>query len=290
MNKSAVTRKTTFPMRLILYIAAGLVLIAGGQLFIYPEQTDIYFAWTIKPFITATFLGASYWSSVLIELLAAREKVWVRARISVIPVFTFTTLTLIVTLMHLDKFHLDTTAFQPMTVAATWAWIAIYALVPVLLLAIFIYQVRQPGVDEPRQSPMPIWLATTFGIQGVFMFCLGVLLFFAKEFFPSAYSDMSNIQLLPIWSWVLSPLTAQAIGAWLIGLGLTSAWAAYEHDYARSRIMAISAILFCVLQFISIARYSDLVTWDVRGFGLVIFLLFILMTNSYAWYANRKYN
>ena len=288
MNNPAVARQTTFPMRLILYIAAGLVLIAGAQLSIYPEQTDIYFAWTIKPFVTATFLGASYWSSVLIEVLAARETVWARARIAVIPVFTFTTLTLIVTFMHLDKFHFDTTAFEPMTVAAAWAWLAIYALVPILLFGIFIYQIRQPGVDEPRQSPMPTWLAATFGIQGVFMFCLGVLLFFAKECFPSAFSDMSNIQILPIWSWVLSPLTAQAIGAWLIGLGLTSIWAAYEHDYARSRIMAISAILFCVLQFSSIARYSDQITWDIRGFGLVIFLLLLLITNIYAWRANRK--
>jgi hypothetical protein len=238
--------------------------------------------------VTATFLGAGYWTSVLLEFMAAREKVWARARIAVVPVLTFTTLTLIATLLHLDRFHLDATKFAPITLGATWAWMVIYGAVPPLMSGILIYQLRQPGVDEPRTAPMPGWLVAVLGAQGGVMVLFGVLLFFAKEIFPATFADPGNIQLLPFWSWTLSPLTARAVGAWLIGLGLTSASAAYERDFARAWIMHLSAVLFCILQFVGLARYAANVTWDARAWGFVLFLLTILAANAYAVSAAQK--
>ncbi len=271
-------RQTSRPMQLILYLAAGLVFIAGTQLFVFSEQTDIYFSWTIKPFMTAVFLGASYWTSVLLEFLAAREKVWARARIAVVPVLTFTTLTLIVTLLHIDKFHLDPSIYAPITLVATWAWLAIYGLVPPLMLGILIYQLRQPGIDEPRKAPMSSSLVVALGLEGGLMVLFGVLLFFAKEIYPATFANAEN---LPFWSWLLSPLTARAIGAWLIGLGLTSLSAAFERDFIRVRIMSISALLLCALQFIALARYGTNITWDIRAWGYIIFLLAIFVTHGY---------
>ena len=281
-------RQTSRPMRLILYLAAGLVFVAGLQLFVFSEQTDIYFSWTIKPFLTAAFLGAGYWSSVLLEFMAAREKVWARSRIAVIPVLTFTTLTLIATLLHLDKFHLDATEFAPITIAATWAWMAIYGLVPPLMFGILIYQLRKPGTDEPRTALMPNWLVIVLGVEGGVMLLLGVLLFFAKEIFPATFVDANNIQLLPFWSWTLTPLTARAVGAWLLGLGLTSISASFERDFARVRIMHLSALLFCILQFMALARYGVDMTWDVRAWGYVLFLISILGANLYGIWAGQK--
>lgn len=268
-------------MRWLLYLAAGLVFVAGTQLFIFTEQTEVYFSWTIKPFMTAAFLGAGYWTSVLLEFLAARETVWARSRIAVIPVLTFTTLTLIATLLHLDKFHFDATRFAPITVAATWAWLVVYGVVPPLMFGILIYQLRQPGTDEPRTRPMPNGLAAVLGVQGGIMLLLGVALFFAKEIFPATFADANNLQLLPFWSWVLTPLTARAAGAWLIGLGLTSAFAAYERDLARTRIMHLSALLFCTLQGVAMWRYVDNMTWDGRAWGYVFFLFTLLVANAY---------
>jgi len=281
-------RQTSRPMQFIFYLAAGLVLVAGLQLFVFSEQTEVYFSWTIKPFLTAAFLGAGYWTSVLLEFMAARERVWARSRIAVIPVLTFTTLTLIATLLHLDKFHLDATQFASITLAATWAWMAIYGLVPPLMLGILVYQLRRPGTDEPRTAPMPNWLVIVLGMEGGVMLLLGGLLFFAKEIFPATFADASNIQLLPFWSWTLTPLTARAVGAWLIGLGLTSISTVYERDFARVRIMHLSALLFCVLQFVALLRYGSNMTWDVRAWGYVLFLLAILGANVYGAWAGQK--
>ena len=88
-------------------MAALLVFLAGVQLFLFPRRTDEYFAWTVASPMTAVFLGASYWSAVGLELVASRASRWAGARIALPAVFVFTMLTLIVTLVHLDLFHLD---------------------------------------------------------------------------------------------------------------------------------------------------------------------------------------
>src|SRR5947208_5806708 len=106
-SSTASTLRLTLPgMRIMLVVAAVLVFSVGGSLTLLPLQTDRFFAWTIATPLTAGFLGAAYWSACVLELLAARERFWVYARIAVPTVLLFTVLTLIVTLVHLDKFHL----------------------------------------------------------------------------------------------------------------------------------------------------------------------------------------
>ena len=63
-------------MRVLLYVAAVLVLLAGFQLFVFTGRTNTYFAWTIVNPLAAAFLGAAYWASVAIEALAAKR--WMR--------------------------------------------------------------------------------------------------------------------------------------------------------------------------------------------------------------------
>lgn len=106
MARSTVVRPLVPGMRRLLYVAAVLVLLAGFQLFVFTGQTGTHFAWTIVNPLAAAFLGAGYWASVAIEGLCARQRVWANARIAVPSVFLFTVLTLVATLLHLDKFHL----------------------------------------------------------------------------------------------------------------------------------------------------------------------------------------
>ena len=61
-------------MRRLLYVAAALVFLAGIPLFVFPERTDRYFAWTVDSRMTSVFLGAAYWSAIGLELAAARAR------------------------------------------------------------------------------------------------------------------------------------------------------------------------------------------------------------------------
>ena len=237
------------PMRVLLGVAAVLVLLAGTQLFVFTLRTEEYFAWTVANPLTAAFLGAAYWGSFVIEALAARERVWANARIAVPSVLVFTVLTMVVTLIHLDQFHLGD-RFAWNTRAVTYGWIAIYALVPVLLLVVLVAQLRTPGVDPPRTRPPPGWLTALMGGHAALMLGLGVVLLIA----PGVGAR--------VWPWPLTPLTGRAIGAWLVGLGVAAAHALVERDLRRVRAAAWGYLTIAGLQAVALARFPDRMQWS----------------------------
>jgi hypothetical protein len=255
-------------VRWLLLAAAVLVLLAGIQLFVFTGQTGTHFAWTISNPLAAAFLGAGYWASVAIEALAGRQAAWANARIAVPAVLVFTVLTLVATLLHLDKFHFGG-SFAAGTQIVTWAWIAIYVLVPLLMLIGLAVQARIPGQDPPRSAPLAGWVYGALTVQAVGLFGFGVALFAAPA------------QTAPLWPWKLTPLLAQVTGAWLIGLGVAAAHALLERDALRFRPAAVGSVLLAVLQSIALARYPHLFEWrSPAGIVYLIFLATMLMTGA----------
>lgn len=236
-------------MRTLLMIAGGLVFLAGLQLFVFPERTDEFFAWTIDVPLTAAFLGAGYWASVVFEWLAAREKLWANARIAVPSVFVFTSLTLVATLLHLDLFHLDS-SLDLMTRAVTWAWIAIYASVPVFMVVLFVRQMRMLGHDPEREMVLPRTVALVLIVHAILLPAIGSYLFVAPD---SAAS---------LWPWALTPLTGRAVGAWVLSLGVAASHALWENDLRRVRVAAAGYAGIGVLQGAALARFPDAVEWS----------------------------
>jgi len=255
-------------MRRLLFTAAVLVLLAGFQLFVFTGRTGTFFAWTIANPLAAAFLGAGYWASVAIEALAGRQRLWANARIAVPTVFVFTVLTLAATLLHLGQFHLGG-QFAAGTRIVTVAWIAIYVLVPVLMLVVFGVQARTPGIDPPRSAPLPVWLYGVLAAQAIVFLGVGVALFAAPG--PAA----------PLWPWKLTPLVAQATAAWLISLGVAAAQALLERDARRLRPAAVGYLLLAALQAIALARYPHQFHWGTGpGIIYLIFLGVMVLTGA----------
>jgi len=256
-------------MRWLLVAAGFLVLLAGFQLFILTEYTNSYFAWTIQPFITAAFLGGGYFSSFLIEFLASRKTRWVEGRIAVPGVFTFTTLTLIATLLHLDRFHFSGPGM--IAQAAAWFWLSIYAIVPPTMLAMWFQQHHVPGANPKRSMPLPLILRSVLIIQAIVMLAWGMGLFA-----DPAFSAIS-------WPWKLTPLTSQAVGAWLIGIGVTAGYAFIENDYSRIRVGLVSYLAFGVLEIIALLRYPASLSWVSWSAWFYLGLIIsILLVGSYS--------
>lgn len=242
------------PMRAFLVVAAVLVFLAGFQLTFFPQRTAEWFAWTIDVPMTAVFLGAAYWSSAVLEVAGARSSVWGRARLAVWTVLVFTTLTLAVTLLHLDKFHLG--AEQPTSARIiTWGWIAIYAGVPVGMVVALVVQARgavaAAGADDVRRRLPPVLRSLLVGLAAVLLVA-GAALLVAPERAAAA------------WSWPLTPLTARAVGAWLVGLGWAAAHAWRVDDAERVRPIGLTAVAFVVLEGIALARFGDAIDWSGR--------------------------
>ncbi|MET1007762.1 MAG: hypothetical protein ABWX96_19590, partial [Propionibacteriaceae bacterium] len=227
---------------------AVLTLVATNQLFVLAEYTAQGFAWTIQPPLTAAFLGAGYAAGFVLVVLALRTETWAHARVVVVTVLAFTALTLVATLLHLDKFHFSAEGLIPRF--AAWFWLAVYVFVPIGLTLAVISQHRNRAADPARQLPMPRWLAVVLSVQGLIMLVVGVVLFVA----PSAASS--------IWPWTLTPLTARMVAAWLVAFGLAMGLAMRERDLLRLEIPAIGYTVFGLLQLVALVRFRDQVSWD----------------------------
>lgn len=255
-----------------MLIAAGILVFAAGiPLFLLSSRTATTFAWTIKPSLTAAFLGAGYWGSVVLEFLAAREVVWAHARGAVAPVLTFTVLTLAATLIHLGKFHFHSSSTGAQI--STWGWLAVYVIVPPVMAVLLVRQIRTPGVDPPREAPLPSMLRLVLAAQAAVMLLVGALLFVA----PSATKGL--------WPWVLTPLTARAVAAWLLGIGLAGVWVVFENDWRRARVSMIGYAAIGVLELVALLRYLDDVNWGVPAYVFLVFLISMPLIGIYGWRA-----
>jgi len=222
-----------------LLLAEGLfVLIAGAQLFVFSGRTEELFAWTISPPLTAAFLGACYWAAGVLVLTAVRRDEWARVRIAVPAVLLFAVLTLGVTIVHFDRFDLDS--------FFGWAWLVVYVAVPPLSVLVWALQMRTPGGDPPRRWPLPRALRLVLALQAVVLLVAGIaLLVLANDW----------------WPWTLTPLTSRAIGAWLVSIAAIAAHVLVEDDLRRVDAAFAAYAALGVLELIAVARYADTLDW-----------------------------
>ena len=255
-------------MRRMLAGAGILVVLAGVQLYVFPERTETYFAWTIEPPLTAVFLGGAYWSSAILEFTAARQAQWENARIAVPGVFVFTTLTFVVTLIHLDRFHLGAD-FSVATRSVTWAWLVIYATVPAVLALLWHRQRGRP--IHRRAAGLPVVLRLLVAAQAAVLLGAGTALLIRPEAAAAA------------WPWDLTALTGRAIGAWLLSLGLVAVHALIEYEPSRLVPAAYSFVAFAVFQVVALIRYPDDFRWGgAPGIAYLIFLVSALVGGLWA--------
>lgn len=264
-------------MMWLLFAASGIVALAGFQLFVLSEETATTFAWTVKSFLTAASLGAAYWSAVPVEFLAARRKDWANARISVPGVWVFTTLTLVLTVLHADLFHFSSPDLAPR--AAAYLWLGIYAGVPAAMLVALFLQMRVPGGDPPKEHPIPAWIRLWLLIEGGALLALGVALFAVPD------------AVRPSWPWTLTTLTARAIGAWFLGIGVILVHAVREGDFDRIRPMGAGILVFGGLGLVAIARYPGQVAWSApAAWAYLVFLASLLAAGVVTLFAPRIRN
>jgi len=265
------TKATTPAMRWMLYVAGCFVLIAGFQLFVLTERTEDYFAWTIDPALTAAFLGAGYWSSAILELGSARRREWSGARLAMPTVLFFTTITLVLSLVHLDKFHTDS--------VFGIAWLVVYTAFPVCMATILVLQLRWRGSDVPRQSALPRWTRVALAAQAAILIALGTALYLAP------------VGAASLWPWPLTPLTGRAVGAWLMGTGVIAAHVAIENARERVDIAMLSYAAFGALQLVAVARYWSTPDWStLEAVAYLGFLAAMTAIGLHGWLTRRDYS
>ncbi|SFN85338.1 hypothetical protein SAMN05660359_00262 [Geodermatophilus obscurus] len=253
VRPAAGRRRELLPvMRGLLLVFSVLTALGFTALFVLSTRTAESFAWTIQPPVTAAFLGAGYAAGCTLVVLSLRDPVWSHSRVPVLTILVFTLLTLVATLVHVDRFH-----FQPefadstlLARGAAWFWTAVYVLIPLGILVALVFQERAPGADPPRRYPVPVALRAALAVESVVLLAVGA----AISVTPSTATTL--------WPWTLTPLTARVVGAWLIAFGIATALAALAGDLERLRTATIAYTVFGVLQLVVVLLHRDHVAWD----------------------------
>jgi hypothetical protein len=263
------------PITRAWFVTAGILdFLVFLQLFVFTGNTQRFFAWTIQAPLTEAFMGAAYGAGSVLLFLSLREGRWANARIALPSVLVFTMLTLIATLLHLDKFHLGP-PHQLTAMFFGWFWLLIYVVTPAWQALVLMAQ--HSSVIPARSAPMPQWLRLALAAHAVLLLIVGLPMFVLPEL------------IAPVWLWPLTPLTGRMVAAWLIGAGLILVHALLDGDLRRVRNgMAIYAI-FSVLQGVALARFASEVRWaEPLTWLYVIMLMTAVILGSYTWVAASK--
>ena len=137
--------------RLLALTRAGIwvlfVLATANGLFLYflPSRAATDYAWSIKPPVSAAFIGAGFLAGTLATgLVLFGTRRWRSLQTLPVALWVLATALLAATLIHHDRFKFD---YPP-----TWVWVAVYAFVP-LAMPVLVYRQRRTAESRPAADP-----------------------------------------------------------------------------------------------------------------------------------------
>jgi hypothetical protein len=263
------TRSIGPELQVLFGAFAALAAGAFFLLFVLSERTDDWFSWTIKPALTAAFLGGSYLAALVLFAWTAWRGDWASAQATLVPVSVIAVLLLIATIIHGDRFHDDLFG---------GFWKAAYVLAPIAIAAAVMLQLRRPADGGHRaRVPLPAALRGLLVFQGAVMCAVGLYLFAAP-----ASADV-------LWPWNLTPLTARAIGAFVTGFGASALHAVIVDDLPSFEGAAIAYAVLGALELVALARYTgDLTGADLDSLLYAGFVVGVLLAGVAGWLSARR--
>ena len=214
-------RPVGFGIRVFLLVATPLAFLGGAQVALLCRHTETYWAWTIALPISAIFIGASFLATSVLFAWGLQQREWVRVR-AVVSGGPFVTVGLLVaTLRHVGEFH----------GAVGVIWVEAYVFAVPAFFAAAAQQLIVPGRDRAVEERLPTLLRGTLALQAIVMLAWGVLLVVRPHHAGA------------VWAWPLSPLAAEAIAAWLLGIGGSAAYISLRGDRADMPGAALSYVV-----------------------------------------------
>ena len=250
---------------IVPFLIAGFVI-----LYLFPDDTERLFAWTIKPRMTPLVMGAGYIAGAYFFARAVFASRWHEVGLGFLPTAAFTYPMALATFLHWDKFNHGHVSF--------WIWTALYIITPLLVPALWLRN-RSTDPRTPDRSDIVIpWLVRwVMGVVGTVELVVGLIMFLWPD------------PLILVWPWTLTPLTARILAGWFALPGVGGLVIALEPRWSASRIALEGAILWSALILVGVTRawgdfdQTNPLTWVYVGaFGLTLVgisvLYFVLET------------
>jgi len=251
-----------WPLRAWFIVEVLFGVASVRALFFAPGQTAENFAWTIWPTVMAAVLGAFYLATGCALLFALFARRWEDVRAVVITATIFTTVMLLVTFLHWNRFSVGTLPF--------YVWFASYVLPPPIFAVLFWWQQRRSTpIGTHVSQPLPRWFRSLCRINGAAYVVVSTMLFL----FPRG--------LIAGGPWLFTPLTVRTLCGFLIAAGLIMLCIAWENDWRRARIGMVMLIVLGPALVLQILRYRDQVEWSnvwllVDGIDFLLFTVVVI--------------
>jgi len=223
------------------FLAAFFVL----WFFIFPKQ-GIYFAWPVKPELTAMFIGAGFILRSYFGYHLWRDKYWYTLRWSLKGDYAFLATLFVTTWWHISEMNWDlqgvSDGLRIFSLTIAHVWMLAYTFEPI---TVFLLHPRDPEADAPlpenlmEGAPLPI---LKNALLAVFYVSVGfwAVLFFTPEF--------ANTR----WPWELNAFDSRIMAAWFAGCAVWSVTMYFMKDWAEIKI-GVRSILFFVVGLFAIS-------------------------------------
>lgn len=253
-------KQLSLAAKLLLLGAGGLAFVAGPILFLFPTQTETYFAWTIRHPLTPVFMGANYLGG-LGALWTVRTNRWSVARVQMPGIFVFAITQLLATLLHISIFNWG----HPVA----WAWLLVYITSPIATLLVYLSMERGYQPPHTRFPSVPNGFGSVLKVFALISGVLGLGLIL----WPFFYAAPEGGSAVPWWAWKLTPLTAQVTGGWYL------AAAALHYTLSRQQNLDTTGPALAALLIVTGTQLLGALMWREAFDGSPLFAaLYLLMS------------
>jgi peptidoglycan/LPS O-acetylase OafA/YrhL len=232
--------------RLVAGAVILVLLLAFVALYLFPQDTDTDFAWTVTPATTALLMGAGYLAGAYFFLRVLTEQKWHRVQAGFLPITAFTLFLLGATLLHWSRFHQG--AFQ------FYLWTGIYLVTPFLVPFLWWRNhATDPGTLEQNDLELSPRMRRTLEVVGWAGAAVMVLGFVQ----PSL--------LMAVAPWRLTELTARVGAGWGALTALTVASIGHDGRWSAARILVESGTIGPALMLLALTRSAGDLAWTSLG-------------------------
>jgi hypothetical protein len=248
-----VLRETRWAGWAIVAILIPAVVVLWGL----PAETADLWAWTIKPEMTAIFMGSGYAAGAFFFTRVALGPTWHPASAGVLASATFAGLMLIPTLAHWDRFNHGDGAF--LAAFAFYGWVIVYIAAPVLVAALWLANRR----TDPR-TPAAGDRVVPALVRRIALVLAAVALGAAALFLVSPSTAID------VWPWMLTPLTARVLACFTAQVGLGALLLSLDSRWSSWRLLLETCLVATAFLLVGTARrWGD---FDAGSSGTWIFL------------------
>ncbi|MGY4858484.1 hypothetical protein [Cryobacterium sp. AP23] len=227
--------------RWLAVLLVPFLVVATVLLYVFPTRTEVLFAWTIAPPLSALFLACAYIGGIWFFVRVVRETRWHRVRRGFAAVLVFATLLGAATVLHWDRFHQGTFIFV--------VWATLYVTTPFLSAAVLgVHRGLDDGRPEERDFLLPVAVRAVLVTVGVAALAAGLALFILP------------VELGPLWAWELTPLTARVVGAVLTLPGMVNVWMIRDARWSSFRKIFQAQILSLMFILLALILGRDALT------------------------------